>query len=171
MNGNVAFMKKKMKQKNIIISTLLVLSVAIIVATLVLIASGRLVWTGGTSAVAAKPVCSGDIVDRYNDAMFVVRRDGAEEPSIDEAGVKQVTEDIKKTDGYKDDATCQTLLFSIAVYNSDYEAAESAHTKIKSLYDKNIFADSNIRGNQALFSYEQILNGMSQEAEARASDF
>lgn len=167
MNGNVAFMKKK----NIIISTLLALAVVVIVATLLLLVSGRLVWTGGgAGTVAARPVCDSDIVNKYNDAMYMTLRDGAEEPSINEAGVKQVEEGIKKAEGYKDDATCQTLLFWIAVYDGDYESAKSAYSKIKSLHDKGVFADSNIRGNQALFSYEPLLNSMSPEAEVGTGD-
>ena len=154
-----------MKKKNIVIVVL----AALVVTIILLVVSGRLAWTGGsTGTMAARPVCGKDIVNKYNDAMYMVKRQDASTPSIDEAGVKQVEASIKKSKGYEDDATCQTLLFWIAMYQGDYNAAKSAHSKVKSLYNKGIFADSNIRGNQALFSYEQLLNGISPEAEAKA---
>lgn len=156
-----------MKKKNIVIITVIVLAIIVVVA--VLMASGRLVWTGsGVNAVAARPVCSNKIVDKYNDAMYMIKREGASTPTIDEAGVKQIEKSIQEMEGYEDDATCQTLLFWTALYHGDYELAKSAHAKLESLHNRNIFANNNIRGNQPLLSYEPLLKGISPEAEAKA---
>ena len=158
-----------MKQKHITRAALITLSV-LVAAGLVLVVSGRLVWVDDDAGVAsARPVCDSGVVDTYNDAMFMIRREGAEEPSIDEAGVKQIETSIQEIERYENEATCQTLLFWTALYHGDYESAKSAHAKVKSLHDQGVFADSNIRGNQALFSYEQLLKGISPEAEAEAS--
>lgn len=151
-----------MKKKNIVIVTLVVLATVTIVA---LMASGRLVWTsGGAGTLAARPVCGNNVVDKFNDAMYMIKREGASTPTIDEAGVKEIEKSIQETEGYEDDATCQTLLFWTAIYHGNYELAKSAYGKVKSLHDKNIFANNNIRGNQPLLSYEQLLDGISPEA-------
>lgn len=158
---------KKANKKPLIITVIILIFIAVVVALLVL--SGRLVWTGGgMNALSARSVCNNDIVNKYNDAMFMINRQGASTPSIDEDGVKQLETTIKDTQGYEDDATCQTLLFWIAMYHGDYELAKSAHVGVKSLHSKGVFANNNIRGNQALFSYEKLLNGISPEAKAKA---
>ena len=123
--------------------------------------SGRLVWSvNGGQHVAARTVCDSTIVSKYNDAMFVTQRSGSDEPSVDEAGVKAVKADIKTKTGHEKDATCQALLFFIAINDRDYPSAKSAYQEVKQLHDNGIFPDNNIRGSDALFNYQNLLNGI-----------
>jgi len=144
--------------------------VGIIVAGVIvwLFASGRLVWSNTGANQAVGVVCGTDIVDTYNDAMYMIGRNGSSEPSIDESGVKSVQNTVKGKAGYKDDATCQTLLFWIAIHDGDYQAAKDAEASVKRLYDKGQFANNNIRGNDAILTYDTVLYGISPEAKAKA---
>ena len=123
--------------------------------------SGRLVWSvNGGQHVVAQAVCDSTIVSKYNDAMFVTQRSGSDVSSIDESGVKAVKTDIKAKAGYEKDATCQALLFFIAINDSDYPSAKSAYQEVKQLHSNGIFPDNNIRGSDALFNYQNLLNGI-----------
>lgn len=144
------------------------IGVAVIGGIVWLFVSGRLVWSNAGADKTVSVVCGTDIVDTYNDAMYMIGRNGSSEPSIDESGVKTVQNTVKGKAGYKDDATCQTLLFWIAIHDGDYQAAKDAETAVKRLYDKGQFANNNIRGNDAILTYDTVLYGISPEAKAKA---
>ena len=129
--------------------------------------SGRLLWSNGDAAKTAR-VCGSDIVNKYNDAMYMIGRNGSTEASIDENGVKEVRSEVKGKKGYESDATCQTLLFWIAIHYNDYPAAKVAATAVKQLHDKDMFADNNIRGNDPILTYDTVLYGISPEAKEKA---
>ena len=105
--------------------------------------------------------CSTKMVDTYNSAVATEIRDGASEPFIDTEAMGSLAKQIRSTDSYESDATCQTLLFWIAFYDNDYKNAVSAHTAIKDLHDKGVFADSNITSTAPLYSYEKYLYSLS----------
>ena len=126
-------------------------------------AKNDLILTNKTASV-----CGSDIVNKYNDAMYMIGRNGSSEPSIDESGVKDVQSEVKRKTGYEKDATCQTLLFWIAIHNNDYSAAKIAATAVKELHDKGQFADNNIRGNDPILTYDPVLYGISPEAKEKA---
>jgi hypothetical protein len=144
------------------------LGVVIIGGVVWLFASGRLVWSNSGANKTARVVCGTDIVDTYNDAMYMIGRNGSSEPTIDESGVKSVQSAVRNKTGYKDDATCQTLLFWIAIHDGDYQAAKDAEAAVKLLHDKGQFANNNIRGNDAILTYDIVLYGISPEAKAKA---
>lgn len=146
---------------------LLLIGIVVVGGVVWLFASGKLVWNASKTTTVSR-VCDTELVNKYNDAMYMIGRNGSSEPSIDEAGVKSVQSTIKSSDGYKDDATCQTLLFWIAIYNGDYPAARDAEVAVKQLHDKGQFADSNIRGNDAILTYDTVLYGISPEAKEKA---
>ena len=102
-------------------------------------------------------VCGADTVDRYNDAMFYAVREGSSDLTIDGESLNNLVVEIKNKVGYKNDPTCQTILFWTAVQNDDYSAAKDAYDSIKTMHDRGAFADSNIRSNQPLFTYESYL--------------
>ena len=86
-----------------------------------------------------------------------------------------VTRSWKGQDGQMQDQTsfincvaCQTLLFWIAIHDGDYQAAKDAEASVKRLYDKGQFANNNIRGNDAILTYDTVLYGISPEAKAKA---
>jgi len=154
-----------MNKKYIVISIVVIAAIA---STAWLFISGRLVWSNGGANNSVSAVCGASVVNTYNDAMYVIGRKGSREPSIDEAGVKSVQSAVKSRAGYRNDATCQTLLFWIAIHDGDYQAAKDAETIVKRLHDKGQFADSNIRGNDAILTYDTVLYGISPEAKAKA---
>jgi hypothetical protein len=148
--------------------TLATIGVLIVAGGIVwLFVSGHLVWSDGKASKTAS-VCGADIVNKYNDAMYMIGRNGSTEPSIDEAGVKDVQSEVKRKAKYEEDATCQTLLFWIAIQNNDYPAAKTAATAVKELHDKGQFADNNIRGNDPILTYDTVLYGISPEAKEKA---
>ena len=151
------------KSIGIIVCIIIVLGIA--GAATWLFMSGKLVWAGtGSTVTVTKAVCGTDIVNKYNDAMQMMIRDGSTEATIDAQGVKDVTATIKQQNGYQNDATCQTLLFWIAIYNNDYASAKSSYAVVQKLHDEGIFADNNIRGNDALLTYQSVLFPLSPEA-------
>jgi hypothetical protein len=93
--------------------------------------------------------------------MFFRTRDGSSTPSFDEAGLKKLAAEIKTKAKYANDPTCQTILFWAAVQGDNYKAANEAYKAVKSLHDKGDFADSNLRSNEPLFTYEQYMNSLS----------
>lgn len=117
-----------------------------------------------TSSVA----CGADIVDTYNAAMFYAVRNGSNDLTIDENAVKNLAVEIKSKVGYKNDPTCQTILFWTAVHNDDYQGAKDAYASIKTLHDQGTFTDSNIRSNQPLFTYESYLLQLSGSGTSQA---
>ena len=145
--------------KKIVTITAIAILVAAIGVIAWLFASERLVFANpnaGVGAVAPKPVCDTNLVAKYNDAMFFIGREGSD-----------VKKDITSKSNYKADPTCQTLLFWIAVHESNYEAAKTAYEAVKELHDRHHFADSNIRANAALFTYEGVIEALSPEADTQ----
>ena len=156
--------------KKIVTITAIAILVAAIGVIAWLFASERLVFANpnaGVGAVAPKPVCDTNLVAKYNDAMFFIGREGSEEPTLDEEGIKNIKKDVISKNNYKIDPTCQTLLFWIAVHESNYDAAKTAYEAVKELHDRHHFADSNIRANAALFTYEGVIEALSPEADTQ----
>jgi hypothetical protein len=123
-----------------------------------LFSSGRLVYASPKSSAV---VCRSDVVTKYNAVMFFRTRDGSSTPSLDEVGLKKLEADIKTKARYATDPTCQTILFWTAVHNDNYKAANEAYKAVKSLHEKGNFADSNLRSNEPLFTYETYMNSLS----------
>lgn len=150
------------------IGIIVVAGIIVVGVVVGLFATGKLVWVkNGSQRSAVVAVCGTSIVNKYNDAMYAIQRKGASEPSIDVDGVKAIKAEIKTKSGYENDATCQALLFWIAIQDADYPTAKNAYDVVKRLHDKGIFADSNIRGNGALLSYEALLSSISPEMRAK----
>ncbi len=116
----------------------------------------RVSW-GKTANSTAAIVCDTSVVDTYNAAMNYTVRSGSAVAGFDEAGLKKIVTDIKAKSGYESDATCESMLFWIAIHNNDYNSAKTLYASVKKLHDARVFADSNIRGNLAIFQYEDAL--------------
>jgi len=123
-----------------------------------LFSSGHLVYSalGQSSTV----VCDADIVNTYNAAMYYEPRNGATESSIDKQGVSDLVTEIRSKPNFDNDPTCQTIIFWSAVLDDNYSTALTAYDSIMNLYEKRVFADSNLRSDQALFTYEQVMNSL-----------
>lgn len=151
--------------KKIITIILVVIIVAAAVAATWLFMSGKLAWVdSNTKTVTVKAVCETDIVNKYNDVTFLVGRNNSSVLSVDEQGIKDVTAEITAKENYKTDPSCQAMLFWISYRNKDYETAKSAYDAVHSLHDQGRFADSNIRGDEPLFTYEEVLFTISPQA-------
>lgn len=148
-----------------ILVAIIVLGVGTIIA---LFSLGRLGWVNPDSEVvnAYTAVCDTEMVDQYNEAILYIEREGTAGLSRDEKVLDALPGTIKNLAGYKNDPTCQTFLFWIAVRDEDYEGAKAAYETVKSLHEKRLFADSNITGNQSLESYEGAVYSLSPEGRA-----
>lgn len=151
--------------------------IAIILGIIVAVLVGLGVWgfvsgkvvVAGVNGVAAGDdsyiVCDDDLILKYNDAMYMIPREGAAEPSMDKAALTEIKNTINSTEGSKSDPSCQAMLFWIAIYEQDHAAGKSAMDIVESLHKQHIYANSNIRSNEALFVYEGSLYSISEEAQ------
>jgi len=120
----------------------------------------------GLSDVSAT-VCDSDIVSLYNQAARYEIRGNADQPTIDETGLKTLSDEIVGKDGYQEDPTCQTILFWTAVNAKNYDAAKTAYEAIKALHADGRFANTNLRTTTALFEYESVLDTVSPDYGSR----
>jgi len=156
-----------MKKITVIIIIVIILAAAGAVAWLFM--SGKLAWVDNTTKPAvAKVVCGNDIVDKYNDASLLLGRNGESKLTVDTEGIKEVKTAILAKDGNKEDPTCQAILFWIGYRETDYEATKTAYEAVRKLHDQNIFPNNNIRGNEPLFTYAQVLFTISPDANKEA---
>lgn len=147
-----------MNKKRILTILAIITSALLGVGVWWLFATDRLTYTSNPGPQSTSSVvCGADVLDTYNAAMFYALRDGSNDLTIDEKAVESLAVEIKSKEGYKNDPTCQTILFWTAVQNDNYPAAKDAYESIKTLHDQGIFTDSNIRSNQPLFTYESYL--------------
>jgi hypothetical protein len=139
-----------------------------ITVAVVILAVGFVVWLflsgqvrvswGKTANSTVAVVCDTSVVDTYNAAMNYTVRSGSTQAGFDEAGLTKLVTDIKSRSGYGSDATCQAMLFWAAIHANNYNEAKTIYDSVKKLHDERIFADSNIRGNLALFQYTDALD-------------
>lgn len=155
----------------------LIVSALVIAGGVALFVAGYITWNDTSEPQAAAPkeavvsptqeyavVCDNELINDYNEAMFYKIRDGADDPTIDEAGVERIRSQIESSEGYQNDPSCQAILFWTAIYFTDTEAARTAYEAESAMSEKRIFPDMNIRGNQPLFVYEETLAGLESTA-------
>ncbi|MGV9002054.1 MAG: hypothetical protein ACOH18_03840 [Candidatus Saccharimonadaceae bacterium] len=153
-----------MSKKIALVSTAIVIVVALVgVGVWWLFNTGRLVYVAPGSKVAISTVvCGTDVVDKYNAAAYLLKRDpNSNEPTIDQPALNTLATDIKAKKGYEADATCQNILFWVAYNASDHDSAQTAYTALKDLHSKGKFADSNIRSAAPLYAYETYVTSLS----------
>jgi len=121
------------------------------------------VHIGKSGAVATSPnICDDQKVVAYNDARrLVFQDDAAAEPTWNQAALDQLAADIKKTDGYESDATCQTILFWTAYDHQDLQGMQAAYDGIKLLHGKQHFANTNLASHASLEQYESMIHDLS----------
>jgi hypothetical protein len=141
-----------------------------------LLVSGKasVAWSGSSHSQTAadqagngvrddKPlrVCNGTTVGVYNNAMYATPKSVPGPSSIDKKGLDKLAAKIKKRDGYKNDPTCQTILFWTAFENNDYKAIKPAYNALVRLHKNNKFPDNNLRNSGSLFQYKGIVKSLS----------
>jgi hypothetical protein len=166
----MGYMKKNNMRKRVLLVVIAVVLAVLGGVVWWLFSSGHLVYSD-TSSSQSKVACGTDIVDKYNAAMYYQLRNGSTEPSIDEQGVKDLVKDIKSKASFETDPTCQTIIFWVAVRDDNYKSASSAYNEIMSLHKKRIFADSNLRSDQPLFTYEETLKGLTESGSSKDGVF
>lgn len=158
-----------MNKKRILTVLAIITSVLIGVGVWWLFATDRLTYSSNPDSQSNRvAICGADIIDTYNDAMFYDLREGSSDLTIDEESLNNLVVEIKSKAGYRNDPTCQTILFWTAVQKDDYPVAKDAYESIKTLHDQGIFADSNIRSNQPLFNYGTYLLQLSGSGASQA---
>lgn len=125
--------------------------------------SGRLVYSANPGSTNGKAIaCGDDVVDRYNEVTYyALRSEDATLPTYDEDGLAKLATEIRATDGYESDATCQAMLFFVAVRNDSYEDANKSYTALLDLHEQGVYANSNIRSNEPLYNYPDFFNILS----------
>lgn len=146
--------------KNIAITVSIIIALLLGFGVWWLFDSGRLIYSNdparaGGSEVAL--VCNDEIVTSYSEAATFTARDDDEDPSIDMDTLNALVVDIKKREGYKDDPSCQSILFQVAVLNDDYDEAKLAHEALVSLHEKGRYPNNNILGNGTLSQHQNYL--------------
>jgi hypothetical protein len=160
------------KKKIITIVAALVIFLALAGGVVWLFMSGKLVWAGaGQQTASYEVVCDSEMVDVYNRAIIYEVRDESSEPSFDTDTLKDLSSTIRDNNSYAADPTCQAILFRVSIVEKDYDAAKAAYEEIKSLHDKRIFADSNIRTSAPVSDYEAVLDTISPSYGSREEGF
>lgn len=156
-----------MNKKKVFLVVVIVVAVIIAVCAW-LLASNRVTvsWHGWKPANQTSRVCGAETVSTYNQAMYVTKRKGYKDESIDLKAVNNLAKDIQGRAGYKNDPTCQTILFWTAVQHGDYNAASQAYDVLARLNDENKFPDNNLRNGGALFQYGNIVDSMAPAKQA-----
>lgn len=163
---------EKSKKTNRLWIVALVFAVLVAITVIVGIFSGRLaiiIKQPGEKIALSTIACDAEIVSRYNDAMYFQFRDGKTE-SIDEEGIKNLEKEIRAKDNFDKDATCQTILFFTAVYFKNAEKAQAALDIINNLHGQYVYADSNLRNSQSLFTFQNKVDDLNSDIKGELGD-
>ena len=150
-------------------------SLVLIVALIASVAASLLgfikISVGEPKAQAS--VCSNEIVTRYNEVSeYKIRGDADSTASVtmDTPGLQQVISEVTATDGYEDDATCQTLRFLAAILQEEYETAKAASASVRELHQQGKYANSNIRDNPPIFLYDSWTDALNPATKDESAD-
>jgi len=163
---------EKTKKSNIFWIVPLVIVILMVAAVVIGIFFGRLtiVTKQSSQKIALNTiVCDAAIVSRYNDAMYFKFRDGKTE-SIDTEAIKNLEKEIRVKNNSDKDPTCQTILFFTAIYFKEAEKAQTALDIISKLHSQYVFADSNLRNSQSLFTFQDQIDNLTSNVKGELGD-
>ena len=153
--------KKSHKALKIIPWVGLVLFIVTIVIGGYLYASKKLTFAfSSTSTNGATAICGDTVITQYNAAMFYQVRGTDTKDSLDEAGINNLEKDVSKKAGYAQDATCQTILFWIAIHHHDATKAAVALTALNNLHGEGKYVDSNLSNNASLSTFQSAIDSL-----------
>ncbi|MBC7764726.1 hypothetical protein H7Y29_03335 [Microbacteriaceae bacterium] len=95
-------------------------------------------------------VCSSEVVDQYSK----INADSAQE---ERQSLTDVTTRIKAIGHNEADPTCQTMLFLAAFRTEDYQGMRQPMQLIQSMYDRGIYADSNLQSGYSVKMMNSLL--------------
>ena len=150
-------------KKSVIISSIVgVVVLAIVAGVWWLFSSNRLVYVADPEKGVAMPaaVCTDEDVDRYSLAATYTLREGFDEPGPDTTELNALRDEVVQKEGYQEDPTCQQLIFQVALFNDDYDAASAAYDAQLRFHEEGRFPNNNILGTGALYQQENYLQGL-----------
>lgn len=145
--------------KKIIIAVSVIIALLLGVGVWWMFDTGRLVYSqDGDTAPSSASVCGLEMVESYNNSfVFDYNEDRL---TVDQGNLDRISDEIKSSEGYESDPTCQTILFWHAVRADDHEAATKAHESILDLHSKGQFANSDIRDAYAVSSLKMHVDSL-----------
>lgn len=154
--------KKKWGKKRKIMVIVLAAVALLVIAAGILIYAGRLaviIKEPHQKALLSVPVCGDDIVEKYNDASLSEPKISGEY-AMDKEALSNLVTEIQDKAYYQQDPTCQTILYWVALFDSDTNGIKNAYNEVRNLYNKGLYANSNIRTTQSLSTMEQTVSDM-----------
>jgi len=124
------------------------------------LATGKLVLATNVLDKSSKGyqiVCGDDLVNKFNKAVYVDVTKGSKVSGIDTSALKSLEAQIKQLKGYKDDPTCQTLIFWSDIDNYNYDGAKAAYQAVKQQHAEGKYPNNDIYNNQAVSTYDIVL--------------
>lgn len=98
----------------------------------------------------ASRVCGADMIDRYE-------KIDTGDLTKDKQQLLAFIKTIKDTKHSEKDPTCQTMLFFASFRVEDYKGMERPMELVRSMHDKGIYADSNLRSGSSVKSMDGLL--------------
>lgn len=151
--------------KKVTIATICVIAVLLAGSIAWLFIAGKVtvVWAGSASkqVTQAAPVCDSRMVSAFNSAIYYTIRDNSGKASIDKKALDGLAGSIQTISGYKNDPTCQTILFWVAYGNQDYAATKSAYDALVLLRDSYKFPDNTLSTSGGFSQYIDMVNTLS----------
>lgn len=110
-------------------------------------------------------VCGDETIKAFNEASTGYPTDDPMTSAIDTAALVKAADAVKKKSNYKQDPTCQTILFWTAVQERRYEEAKEAKKVVDALYADGHFANSKLRVTAPLQDWQLLIDSLSPEAQ------
>jgi len=161
-------MAKNNRVQMSIIAGALVVIVALITTFWWLFASGRLTYQSRPNQQLSV-ACDQSMSRRYNEVMRYEYRESTTNLSRDQQGIKDVRTQITNQPHYEDDATCQTMLFWIAVNDDNLIEARTRKSEVERLHEKGSYADSDLITSDSLSTWSTAITEMPSAAAEEAS--
>ena len=110
-------------------------------------------------------VCGDETIKAFNEASTGYPTDDPMTSAIDTAALVKVADDVKKKSNYKQDPTCQTILFWTAVQERKYEEAKAAKAAVDALQKDGHFANNNLRTTATPSDWQLFVDDLSPETQ------
>lgn len=108
-------------------------------------------------------VCGDETIKAFNEASTGYPTDDPMTSAIDTAALVKVADAVKKKSNYKQDPTCQTILFWTAVQERKYEEAKAAKAAVDALQKDGHFANNNLRTTATPSDWQLFVDDLSPE--------
>lgn len=110
-------------------------------------------------------VCGDETIKAFNEASTGYPTDDPMTSAIDTAALVKVADAVKKKSNYKQDPTCQTILFWTAVQERKYEEAKEAKAAVDALQKDGHFANNNLRTTATPSDWQLFVDDLSPETQ------